>query len=256
MVLRDLIALNLFQLVLVVTRIGAALTVMPGFSGALVSMRFRLLLVIAMAVVVMPNVADAMPPQPGSPAALALLLIGEVTVGLFLGVITQALMLGVNLMGTFVGFQVGLANAMVYDPVVEQQSALLTGALANIAILVVFTTDTHHLMLRAVIESYSLFPVGQPLPMGDFTRHLGDVLTASFRIGMQMSAPVLVFGLVFHSGLGLMSRMVPAVPIFMVGQPAQILFGLSLLMIGLPTAMLLFIRTFEDGLLKFLPAAG
>ena len=51
-------------------------------------------------------------------------------------------------------------------------------------------------------------------------------------IGIQLSAPFLVFGLLFNLGLGVLSRLMPQMQVFFVGMPLSILIGFLILLAG------------------------
>ncbi len=73
-------------------------------------------------------------------------------------------------------------------------------------------------------------------------QHFTQVIATSFRIGIQLSAPFLVFGLLFNLGLGVLSRLMPQMQVFFIGLPLSILLGLMLLLIVIGTMM----GTFTD----------
>lgn len=250
--LTELLDTNVFNFLLVFTRMGTGMIWMPGLSGQLIPERFRLLLALAITLVILPVVSGMLPPMPTDPGRLFLLLLGEATVGVFIGVVVQMLMVSLNLAATFIGFQVGLTNALVFDPVVEQQSSLLTGFMSNLAVVVMFATGMHHLMIETLVDSYRLFTPGQALPVGDLVLVVSQSLDDGFTLGVRLAAPLVVFGLVFYTALGLISKLAPQIPVFLVALPLQIIFGLSLLMMSLATLMALFLRSFEDGLIRFL----
>jgi flagellar biosynthetic protein FliR len=250
-VLGDLLNLDVYRFFLVFTRLGAALMVMPVLGSALVPVRIRLLLGLAFALLLEPLAGPLLPPLPRDLSHLILLVIGEATVGLFIGIIVQALLSAISVAGSFIGFQVGLTNAFSFDPIAQQQSQLLTGFLSNLAMVTIFASDLHHLMLRAMVDSYGLFPPGQALPLGDIAETLSHTITAAFSMGIQLAAPLVVFGLVFYAGLGVLSRLVPQMQVFFVAMPVQTLVGLWLLMVSLPSVMLVYLRWFGDGLLPY-----
>lgn len=250
--LAELVAsLDVFRFLLVFARIGAALMLMPGFGGSLVPTRVRLLLALGLSVLVEPVVHGSLPHMPDSAADLVVLLIGEVTVGLFLGLLAQAIMSALSLCGTYMGFQAGIANAFIHDPVTEQQSTLLPGFFANVAVVLIFATDTHHLMLRAAANSYVLFTPGAPLPLADFSDSMARMMTRAFLLGLQLAGPIMVFGIVFNAGLGLLSRLMPQLQVYFVAAPIQLMVGLLLVAASLPAVMMWFLRFFEDGLMAF-----
>ncbi|MBI5164679.1 MAG: flagellar type III secretion system protein FliR [Magnetospirillum sp.] len=250
--LSDILALDIYQFFFLVSRIGAALMVMPGWGSRMAPAKIRLGLTLAIAFLLLPVLGAQIPPMPKHPGGLVALIVPEVIVGGFLGLIAQALMASLHIAGTFIGFQTGLTNAFSFDTVAEQQSQLFTTFLANLALVVIFATDLHHLMLRAVVDSYTLFVPGAPLPLGDFAEMAGHTIGNAFALGLRMAAPVLVFGLVFYAGLGLLSRLVPQMQVFFVALPVQIGVGLWMMMVALPLMLALFRGFFEDGLMPFL----
>jgi flagellar biosynthetic protein FliR len=250
--LRDILATNVFQFLMVFARVGAAMMLFPGFGSAMVSVRLRLLLALAVAFVIFPVVGGSLPAMPPDPLSIALLAAGEATIGVFLGMISQMLMAALDLAGNFIGYAVGLTNALAVDPTTAQQSQLVSGFLTMAAITVILASDTHHLMLRALADSYGLFQPGQPLPVDDFSAVAVRTIGESFALAFQLAAPAVVFSLVFNTGLGLLNRLVPQMQVFFVGLPIQVLVGLSVVMVALPALMMWFMRHFRDGLSVFL----
>ncbi|MDA8230561.1 MAG: flagellar biosynthetic protein FliR [Magnetospirillum sp.] len=250
--LSQILSTDIYRFFILFARLGAAMMLLPGLGSALVQARIRLLLGVSMAFLLLPVLSAKIPPLPDHPSQLAVLVLAEVTIGAFLGMIAQMLLSAIQIAGTFISFQVGLTNAFSYDAIAQQQGQLLTGFLSNVALAVIFATDMHHLMLQAVVDSYDLFQPGAPLPLGDFSQVIAKMVSQSFSLGMRIAAPLLVFGLVFYTGLGLLSRMVPQMQVFFVIMPVQVLSGLWLMMVSLPVMILLFLHGFEAGLLPYL----
>ncbi|CCG39656.1 flagellar biosynthetic protein FliR [Magnetospirillum molischianum] len=251
--LTELLQLDVYRFFLIFARIGAAMFMFPGLGGPLVSSRIRLLLALSISFLMLPTLGPTLPSTPPTPGSMLALLGGEVMIGVFIGSVVTFVMGTLNLAGSMIGYMTGLTNAFSFDPISQQQSQLLTGFLSNVGMLAVFSTDLHHLMFRAVIESYDLFQPGQTLPLGDFSETLSHLLTETFRIGLQFSAPLIVFGLVFYTGLGLLSRLVPQMQVFFVAMPIQMLIGMAVFMASLSTVIALFLRLFENTLIPYLP---
>lgn len=250
--LNEILTLDIYRFFLIFTRIGAALMLMPGMGGHLVSSRIRLIFGLAISLVLLPVIGTTLPPLPNRLSNLILLIGSEAMIGFYLGILTQALMSTLHVAGTFIGFQVGLTNAFSFDAVAEQQSSTLTALFTNTALIAIFATDLHHLMLRAIADSYAVIVPGQPLPLGDFAETLGRLLSASMSFALQLAAPLLAFGMIYNVALGLMSRLSPQIQVFFIALPLQVLAGLWMMMVALPLIILLFLRWFEDGLMPFL----
>lgn len=157
-----------------------------------------------------------------------------------------------NIAGTIVAFQTSLAASQQFDPTQGQQSAIFASFFSVLGVALIFATDLHILMLRAMTDSYSLFPAGEMPPLGDFASAVVDLVAASFLLGVQISAPFLVFGVVFNIGLGLTARLMPQLPVFFVAMPLNIFLGFLILLIALPAMMLWFLEVYEERLSVFL----
>jgi flagellar biosynthetic protein FliR len=121
-----------------------------------------------------------------------------------------------------------------------------------VGLVLIFTSDLHLVMLRALADGYTLFPPGHLPPVGDFAQMAGKVVDDSFRLGVQISGPFIVFGILFNLGLGVVSRLMPAIQVFFIGLPPQILLNLLLLAASIGIGMTWFLSQFEDTLGKFL----
>ncbi len=106
-------------------------------------------------------------------------------------------------------------------------------------------------MLSAVIDSYTLFPVGAPLPIEDFSDFMSQTLNQSFIMGFKIGSPFIAFSIIFYVGMGLVSRLMPQLNIFFLSLPLQIYLGAGLLLITTPIMILWFIKYYEEGLERF-----
>ena len=250
--LQEILSLNVFVFFMIMARMGTAVTMFPGFNASYVNLRFRLLVALAISFVLTPVLADSLPGLPESPAALGLMIMGEVVIGAFLGTIARVLVAALQSAGSFISLFSAMANALIMDPVAEQQSSVIAGFLSTVGVLVIFTTGLHHLMLRAVVDSYVLFVPGQALAFGDFSELLARHVSDSFALGLKLAAPLAITGLTYYIGLGLLGRLMPALPVFFFGMPVQIMMQISVLMLVLSAIMMVFMDRFQSGMGAFL----
>ncbi|HYC02423.1 MAG TPA: flagellar biosynthetic protein FliR [Azospirillaceae bacterium] len=250
--LQALITGQLFAFLLVFTRVGAAFLVLPGVGETFVSARIRLLLALTTALVVTPVARPLLPAQPTEPALLTLLITAEVMVGIFIGTIARTMLAAMETAGSIISNAVGLSAAQSFNPAMAAPGNAVSALLGIVAILLIFAADLHHLMIMAVVGSYDVFRPGMQLPVGDFSQHLTRVFSESFLVGLQLSAPFVVIGLVFNLGLGLVARLVPQIQIFFIGIPIQIGGGLLLLAAGMTALMLFWLAAFQAQLVGLL----
>jgi flagellar biosynthetic protein FliR len=251
-VLERLLTAEVFSLLLVFARTGTALMLLPGFGENYVSARFRLLLALAFAIVVAPVVAPHLPPLPDSPVILSLLVGGEVGIGIFIGTVGRIMVVTLETAGSLVSFQVGLASAAIFNPLISDQGQLLSVLITIVGMVLLFQTDMHHLMLRAIVDSYTLFVPGALPPIGDFTETITKLVARSFLIALQMTAPFLVVMTMMYIALGLIARLMPQLQIFFLALPLQITLGFLILVLTFSTIMLLFLNSFADVMRSFL----
>ena len=154
--------------------------------------------------------------------------------------------------GASIAFQMGLGFAVSNDPTQGQQGALIGTFLSMLALTMIFATDMHHLFIMALVQSYKLFQPGDILPTSDIMQAVIELISGMFVIGIQVSAPFMVFGLVFYLGLGLLSKLMPQIQIFFIAMPANIMIGFILLAVVLATVMTWYLDHIEESIRPFL----
>lgn len=244
--LEDLLQLELFALFLVFARIGTVMMFLPGFSAQFVSTRIRLALALAITFLVTPLLVDQLPVMPTSPMALGLLVLGEAAVGAFIGALARTIAAALQAAGVFISLFSSLANALILDPIAEQQSATIGGFLSILGLVLIFVTDLHHLMVRALVDSYGLFAPGQPMAFGDATEMLARTVTEGFALGLKLAAPSLIIALTYYVGIGVLGRLMPQLPVFFFGLPIQISLQLWIMALALSGMMIVFLQHFAE----------
>jgi flagellar biosynthetic protein FliR len=232
-------------------RVGSALMLMPGFGDSYVSPRFRLLLALAISVVLTPLLGEHVPPLPGSVLSLGLLIISEVLIGGFLGMIARTLLSAVHVAGTLIAYQSSLAMSAIFDPVTGSQTAVMSNFLTITAVTVMFALNLHHLMIATVVESYLLLPPGQYPMIEDMTQYHLRLLAECFALGVMLAAPHIVFSIVYYLMGGLMARLMPNFQTFYVMMAPQIIIAFIILLAVLGIMMEVFAGFSEDQLLRF-----
>jgi flagellar biosynthetic protein FliR len=250
--LDQLLPNDLFSIVLVFMRMGAAMMLLPGFGETYVAPRIRLIIAIALALVVTPVVSASLPPMPDDTLSLFVLIGGEIVVGLYFGALARFLVSALHVAGVVIGFQTSLANAQIFDPINAQQGSLIGTFLNIIGVTLIFVTDLHHMMLMALADSYTVFVPGAPPPIDELSRTAVRIVARSFVLGLQIASPFIVVGMVFYIGLGLLARLMPQVQVFFIAVPLQIMLGFSVMAMTLSAGLYWFLTNFESGMIGFL----
>ncbi len=236
---------------LIFARIGTLVMLLPAIGERMVPARIRLALAVLLTLVFFPFAQPYYPPLGGMPQVMSLLA-GELLIGIVLGITGRLLLSCLQTAGTVIAQQLGLGFVTQVDPSQNQQGVLVGNFLMLLGITLLFATDMHHLSIGAIGDSYLIFRPGDLPDMGDSAKYAVTVATGSFKIGIQLAAPILVLGLIFNVGLGLLARLMPQMQVFFIAVPASIMLGLALMAVVLATMMGVFTDYVRSGLAELL----
>jgi flagellar biosynthetic protein FliR len=251
--LETLLSGSIFQFMMIFARLGTAISLMPGFGEAYVPVRVRLAFAFMVSLALMPMLAEKVPVLPAELDRFVMYLVGEIGIGLFFGTLCRVILMAVLSAGSIIALQIGIANALSVDPSTAQQAAVSGNFLMAVTLVLIFATGLDHTTLQAAVGTYMAMPPGRLPPIGDIANFDSRTVADSFTLALQMSAPFLVYGLVFTGAMGLLSRLMPTLQVFFVAMPAQLLLGLAVLAVTLSTMLIWFLDSYERLLAPFLP---
>jgi flagellar biosynthetic protein FliR len=243
---------HVFQFLLVFARMGAGMMLFPGIGESFVPARLRLVFAMALSVLVYPALLPGIPAVPTTVGDLALLLAHEVFVGLFFGSVLRLMMDSIETAGSIIAVQIGLSNAMILNPTQAAQSALPSALLSMAAISLLFVSGLDYFLLRGLIETYHVFPIKEPLMLGDAAQTYAHLMTRCFMVGVEIGAPFLVIGLLLYLAMGMIQRMMPQVQLFLVIMPLQIWGGMILFAAVIASMAYAWLHFMDDAFANFL----
>jgi len=246
-VLDEVLPGGVFQGALVFARIGAMVMVLPFFGEQYVQVRIRLVLALFLTALVLPR-AGTLPALPANALELLPLIGGEVLLGLAIAGIVRLSVAALHIAGTVIAIQSGLAVAQNVDPTQGSQSVVPANFVIRTGTTAIVLADLHHLLIGALVQSYRLFPVAAPPPVGDLAELATGVVADTFALGLQMSAPFLAFGVIFNVLLGLTNRVMPSMQVFFIAMPLQLSLSFLLFAATIGYALTLFADRFVTAL--------
>jgi flagellar biosynthetic protein FliR len=241
---------------MVFARIATMLMMLPGLGELMVPARVRLTSALVLAAVMLPLHRDAYHVDLQAIGPVGVMMCEELLIGAVLGMTARLTIAALQVAGSVVAQQLGLGFVTAVDPTQGQQGVIIGNFLTILSIALLFATNLHHLVIAALDDSYTLFSPGEVPLTGDMAALMTRTLAGAFRVGVQLSAPFLVFGLVFNLGLGLLSRLMPQMQVFFVGMPLSILAGFLILFLVLGAMMGTYMESVEGVLRELAPHAG
>ena len=226
----DLIQLFTFVLV----RVAAIVFTIPFLSSHNVPVLVKAGLAVAVSVLIIPRLSIDVPLFINSPFGLIFGLLGEIAIGITIGLAFHLVVVGVLLAGQLAGFQMGIAIANVMDPASSLQIPVLSQFLNLFAMMLFMAMNAHFYFVQVLADAFNLIP-----PLGvNIDNGLFDVImqlvSNAFVLGIKIAAPVTVALLLSNVALGLVARTVPQMQIFIVSMPLKILVGFLFFGISLP----------------------
>jgi flagellar biosynthetic protein FliR len=228
--------------ILVFGRAGGLIVSAPFWGSRVVPVLVRVWIAMLLAIVTYPLVRVVSLPGGITIFSLLMALGGEILLGLVLGWMAQLLFAAMRLAGQEIEIKSGLGLLQLVDPHEGGQSGIFAAFLELTAGLIFFSLNGHHLLVRALSSSYSVFPLA-----GDkfVIRLLEGLITSAgeiFTIALRISAPVVIGLLLSDLVLGIISRAIPQMNVFIVAQPLQLAFVMLLLLLSLPALVWFFAR--------------
>lgn len=209
-------------------RITAFLVFAPPFSHGTIPMRIRAMLGAGLALAVSPVAAAGY--ERLDTAGFLFALVGQAITGAVLGFLVMALFSAIqgsgHLIDTFGGFQL----AQAYDPGMAINGAQFTRLFQMTAIVLLFASGGYQLVLGGLFRSFDAVPV---TGMIDLTRPVEVMAGAAGQMllsAVQIAGPLLIVLFLADVGLGLVTRVAPALNAFAMGFPVKI--GLTLILVG------------------------
>ena len=231
---------------LIFARIGAIVLTLPGIGETYVPPRIRLSLALVSSLALWPVIGGTLPALPDSLGATVGWVIREVITGLMIGAILRAFTSALATAGEIVSLQTTLSFAQTTNPLQAQPGTTIAAFLMLLGTVLVFATNTHHLFIAGLVGSYELIAPARPLVTADFAELAIRTVADSFMLGLQLSAPVVVFALIFNLAAGLVGRVMPAFQIFFAAAPLSIILGLSIFALSLGVLGTVFIDRYRN----------
>lgn len=230
-------AWNLPLFLLILFRLGGLLLSAPLFAGSHIPLPFKIGLAVTLTVSLYPLLqTSALPGREMEPFSLLLSIVGEVAVGVVIGLAARLLFVGVGLAGELSGVQMGLGIANVVDPQFPQHASVVAQFMELVTFLTFLTLQGHHAFLEAIWASFESIPPGtfSGAAAAGAASVLVTLFAKSLILAVKLSSPIMVAVLLTNVAIGLLARVVPQLNFFAFGLSLTLVVGLLALLVSLP----------------------
>ncbi|AGA64930.1 Flagellar biosynthesis protein FliR [Liberibacter crescens BT-1] len=237
---------EILSVFLVFCRIGSCIMFLPGFSAACIPVQVRLYFSIAFSIIILPFLWDVVYPNvSGLGPAYILLIVIEILIGSAYGIVTRIYALGLQFSGTIISTMIGLNVASGID-ISENTVGMPVAVFIGITgLLMLLAMDFHHDILYALVQSYSVIPVGGEISSRINLVTFVNVFQETFYIMLRLSSPFIIFNLIFNISVGLLNKLVPQVFLYIISLPVMLGIGFFLLYLSISFFLHQFVHSFR-----------
>jgi flagellar biosynthetic protein FliR len=218
------------------TRVGSCFMVAPAFGASYVPARIRLVIAGGVALIIAPLVPSPPGILPFSAAGL-IITVQQAVIGVALGFCMQMVFDAVTLGGQLLANSMGLSFAYNLDPLHGAQTPVL-GQFYTLLVTMTFLALNGHLRLIEIL-------VEGPDGLWTVVQWGSTLFSGALSIALPGVTALMIVNLAF----GVMSRAAPTLNLFAVGLPVSLVFGLVIILTGLPTVQSGFARLLEQALM-------
>ena len=228
---------------LVFFRVSGVMMLAPVFGSAMAPAAVKIFLSLVLSLLFFPLVGGQGATVPMDGGVLALAVAWELAVGLLIGFAAAMLFAGVQFGGHLIDQELGLLQANLLDPMLDEQISIMGQFKVLVATLVYLLINGHHLLIGAVSDSFRAVPIlGLRFSKGA-ALHLSDTLMRDlFRMAVEIAAPALVTLFLVTIALAFMARTAPEMNIFALSFPLRMAVGFVVIALGVG----LFVGGFES----------
>jgi flagellar biosynthetic protein FliR len=213
-------------------RVSGLFLLAPVFSSRNIPGLVKIGLSGTIALIVVPTIPAIDLPE--SIIEYVLLMITELLIGLTIALLVQLIFAAIQLAGQLIDMQMGFFIVNVVDPEHGTQVPLIGNFKFLLALVVFLSLDGHHLLIKAIVNSFIFLPVGVNVVSPELGAFLIDAFKGMFITALQISAPTVGVLFIVSFALGIIARIVPQMNVFMVGMPVTIGIGFLMIFISLP----------------------
>jgi flagellar biosynthesis protein FliR len=249
----DFTVQQLVLFLMVFARVGSLIVAAPVFGHQSIPVQIKVALALFLSFVYFPIASAGAPEVDVRMAALFLMAVKEVAMGLLLGFATGLIFVGVDVAGELIGFDLGLSMSTAFDPETGVNNPVVGQFLRLILILVFLLLNGHHFILQGLEVSYDAVPMGGIALSAAMTEKLVALTGIIFAVGLKLAAPVIVASFLVNVALAVLTRVAPQFNVFIVNFPLKIGVGLIVLLTSAPMMVYVFkklLAGFEDNVLE------
>ncbi len=214
-----------FSFLLTFMRVSLVLFLLPFYNTESIPVMVKACLSLVLTLALWPHLSFPGDMLPSHPANILLILLGELVLGLMLGLSVHFIFAAIQTGGEVMGFQMGFTMVSLADPLSGAQVSVTAHFLYMTSLLVFIFMDGHLFLLRGMADSFRLIPPGGIVVGGAVTQDIIALSAGMFSVAVRIAAPVIAALFLVELSLAIMGRAAPQMNLLTFGFPLKIAVG-------------------------------
>ncbi|MHB1392447.1 MAG: flagellar biosynthetic protein FliR [Clostridia bacterium] len=231
-------------LLLVFVRMSSLFVITPVFGRREMPSYLRISLAFFCSYIMVPLLGDVQVEYTNL-LSFAVIAAKEFLVGIIIGYVSFLVFTALFVAGQIIDMQIGFGMVNVLDPTMNTQIPITGNFVYILTTLLFLSMDGHHILLSALFKSYSVLPINGFEFTEAMVNNMTTIFSDVFLIGFKISIPILAAALLSEVALGILSKTVPQMNVFVVGIPLKIGIGLLTLYVMIPIFIQIMTVTFD-----------
>lgn len=227
-------------------RIGTVMVLMPGLSSTNIPMQIRLFLALAISLALAPLLLAGARRAVFStePHAMLWLIGGELLIGALIGLLAQIFFMALQALASVIASVVGFSGVPGAPIEGHEPTPALVSLITVTAVVLMFQAGAHWELLRGLVASYSVLPIGEMFDARAGLIQIADQLSQTFLIVLRISSPFLIYAIIVNLAVGIVNKLLPQISVYFVSLPIVLAGGLLALYLNIQELLGLFTAEF------------
>ena len=212
----------------ILVRVTAFIYAAPFFSLKSVPRRVKTGLSVAIAFILFQMLEYRAVPA-GSVIDYALFIGKEILAGLIMGYFANVAYYILQFAGHMMDMEIGFSMVNEFDPISSMQITITSNLYSYAVMLILLITNMHHYILKAIIDSFEVLPVGDFIIPPTIAQAMLTFMVDYFIIGFRIVLPIFAALLIVNSVLAILAKVAPQMNMFVIGMQLKVFVGLVVL---------------------------
>ncbi len=201
----------------------------PLFSRTNVPISYRSGFSLVLTLFVYGAIPQTLPPEPTSIIQFTVIMMLELFVGLTMGLVMRIFFSVVGLGGEIIDTHMGFTMAQMYDPSSQTNMSVSAQLLNILFILVFFAENGHYTLIRLMLTSNAILPLGSANFGTDISEHVAMVFFLCISLGVKIALPIMAAGILGIVGMGILMKAIPQINAFVINLELKVILGFIML---------------------------